>query len=212
MADISSESSIYVSEKDDMHWIEECLNDSSGQSEESITETKLKASLAEWVVECNIPRSHVSNLLKRLHNDGGLKFLPLDSRTLMASKREKIRVIDMPPGKYHHLPVEPSLHSMLVNAVDSRGDSTPDELRMLINIDGLPLSNSSASDFWPILGKVMGKFCNFFFISIHLSFTFFFLFTECDNVFVAGIYQGPKKPADVNMYLQAFRDDIKNYK
>lgn len=32
----------------------------------------VKQSLVQWVVECNIPRCHVNNLLKRLHNDAKL--------------------------------------------------------------------------------------------------------------------------------------------
>lgn len=132
------------------------LDDNEALDGQSLLEKKVKTSLVDWVVECNIPRSHVNNLLKRLNNDAGLTYLPLDWRTLMSSKRGKVKVIDMPPGQYHHLEVEPSLHAILVS-MEARGMPIPDEMYILFNIDGLPLSNSSSSDFWPILCKVRGN-------------------------------------------------------
>lgn len=117
----------------------------------------VKNSLIEWVVKGNIPRIHVCHLLKKLHFDEGLNFLPLDWRTLMTSRRGKVLVIDMPPGKYQHFSVRASLYSILCS-MESRNIAIPDELNILFNIDGLPLSKSSMSEFWPILCKVIGTY------------------------------------------------------
>lgn len=90
--------------------VDEYLSDNSeGSPDKTELESTVKQSLIKWVVDCNIPRSHVTNLLKRLQNDANLTFLPLDSRTLMSSKREKIEVREMPPGKYQHFDTVASL-------------------------------------------------------------------------------------------------------
>lgn len=60
-------------------------------------QSAIKDSLVQWVAECNIPRCHVSNLLRRLNKDAKLSFLLLDARTLMLSKRDKVVLKDIPP-------------------------------------------------------------------------------------------------------------------
>lgn len=119
-------------------------------------EDTVKQSMIQWVAQCNIPRCHVSNLLKRLHHDAQLTFLPLDARTLLSSKREKLDLVDIPPGKYYHFSVENGLVDMLTE-MDKRGKDIPNELKLLVNVDGIPLSKSSSSEFWPILVKVLGE-------------------------------------------------------
>lgn len=116
----------------------------------------VQQSLRQWVIECNIPRNHVSNLLKRLKNDAKLEFLPLDRRTLLSSTRSKVSLIDVPPGKYKHLNVENSLQLAIISIVNS-GQPVPKCLSLVMNIDGLPISKSSRSEFWPILFKVKGN-------------------------------------------------------
>ena len=124
----------------------------------------------------------------------------------MSSKRGKVDVIDMPPGKYYHFQVEPAMHAILV-AMEAKGISIPEEVFILFNIDGLPLSNSSSSDFWPILCKVLGNsICYFYLVAYFQSFIFRFL--GWDDVFVAGIYHGTKKPQDINAFLAFFKEDI----
>lgn len=39
------------------------LDDNEALDGQSLLEKKVKTSLVDWVVECNIPRSHVNNLL-----------------------------------------------------------------------------------------------------------------------------------------------------
>jgi hypothetical protein len=76
-------------------------------------EAVTKSSIAEWVIECNIPRCHVSNLLRRLKLDCGLSFLPLDSRTLLKTMRNKPNVRVVPPGQYAHFGLVNGLLSLL---------------------------------------------------------------------------------------------------
>ena len=136
---------------------DEYSSDSSNGSTAQIKhESTIKQSLIQWVVDCNIPRCHVTNLLKRLNRDAKLKFLPLDARTLMSSKRGKIEVREMPPGKYQHCDIVAALLKILA-AMESSGVEIPEVLYMLVNVDGIPLSKSSSSDFWPILIKILGE-------------------------------------------------------
>ncbi len=53
------------------------LSDENGDDDDVSPDTEefqndVKQSILQWVVECNIPRCHVSNLLKRLHKDAKL--------------------------------------------------------------------------------------------------------------------------------------------
>lgn len=148
-------------ETDVFLWPENDFDEYSSDSSDGSTaqiklESTVKQILIQWVVDCNIPRCHVTNLLKRLHSDAKLQFLPLDARTLMSSKRGKIEVREMPPGKYQHCDIVASLLKILA-AMELSGVEIPEVLYMLVNVDGIPLSKSSSSDFWPILIKILGE-------------------------------------------------------
>ncbi|EFN67070.1 hypothetical protein EAG_00205, partial [Camponotus floridanus] len=60
-------------------------------------------------------------------------------------------------------------------------------IKISINIDGLPLSKSSQRQFWPILGFI----------------------ADFKKVFVIGIYYGTEKPTDSNEFLQKFVNEAK---
>lgn len=50
----------------------------------------------------------------------------------------------------------------------------------MVGVDGLPLSRSSSSQFWPILA---------------------FVYSHYNYVFPIGVYHGNTKPEDSNIYL-----------
>jgi len=111
--------------------------------------TAVKNKLAEWVVSCRIPHLHVQN-------HANLQYLPLDTRTLLKSNRGKLSFIDVPPGKYYHVGVEPLLIAFLLE-LKSQGIPIPNEICLFMNVDGIPLSTSSSSEFWPILFRIVGE-------------------------------------------------------
>ena len=123
--------------------------------DENEFESIVKQSLIQWVVDCNIPRCHVSNLLNILHRDANLTFLPLNSRTLLSSKRGKLQLTDKPPGKYQHFDVAAAFLNVL-EAMAAAGKEIPNVLYILVNIDGIPLSKSSSSDLLAIIFKDLG--------------------------------------------------------
>ena len=61
-------------------------------------------------------------------------------------------------------------------------------IKLLINVDGVPISKSSGSQFWPILGLIMG--------------------IPNSKPFLIGIYHGTSKPDDSNSYLEDFTTDM----
>lgn len=61
-----------------------------------------------------------------------------------------------------------------------------------MNIDGLPLANSSSIQFWPILGKIDQS-----------------LYNKLDP-FIVAVYCGQSKPLDVHEYLKDFIQEYKN--
>lgn len=62
-------------------------------------------------------------------------------------------------------------------------------VKLNINIDGLPLSKSSGSQFWPVLGEVISDDVYF-------------------STFTIGIYHGMTKPSNVNEFLKPFVDEM----
>ena len=115
--------------------------------------------LRQWASTTQVPYVHVSSLLKVLR-DAGLTHLPQDSRTLLKSLRGKLLFEDMPPGKYRHFDLEPSLVRFLV-ALQSKGIPISSEIKLLFNADGLPLTKSGFNEFWPILVRIQGTCTNY---------------------------------------------------
>lgn len=141
---------------------------------------RMKSSLAEWAIQCNIPRSHVNNLLRRLKSDCGLN-LPIDSRTLLKTMRSKPSLSNVFPGQYAHFGLAKGLLTLLSY---HNIDSTVTKVRFIVHVDGIPISKSSGSQFWPILCSIHGY--------------------EEIKVVIIGIYHGFKKPTNVNDFLYDF--------
>jgi len=140
--------------------------------------------LAEWVVKHGIPNTATSDLLKILKSCYD-PTLPTDARTLMKTdlSNNVIPLKDVNPGKYFHFGIANSIkNNYLFN----------DEnyiLKLVIEIDGLPLTKSSNSTFWPILCYVR---------------------PNSESVFPIGLYWGNAKPSDSNEFLIDFYTEIRD--
>lgn len=66
----------------------------------------------------------------------------------------------------------------------------PNSIDISVNIDGLPLSKSSNSTFWPILYKIINV-------------------ENTSTVLLAALYHGTDKPKNVNEYLYDFIEECK---
>jgi hypothetical protein len=143
--------------------------------------------LCAWAINEKIPLKSLSSLLKilRYHNKNDFKSLPLDARTLLQTPRStEIRKVH--PGLYWHNGLKKCLLKYLTEINQLGNDSnenSSNQLHLIINIDGLPISKSSNSQFWPILGIIF----------------------ETNYVFLIGLYHGyDKKPLDTHAFLDDF--------
>lgn len=102
--------------------------------------------LRMWVLSHNITRRSVNELLKILNNIG-LNWLPMDSRSLCKTPRSS-NVISMDNGQYWYNGIATNLRLLFA---DVRSNLT---LKLNVNVDGIPLMKSSATQFWPILANI----------------------------------------------------------
>jgi len=148
----------------------------------------LASDLCKWANEFQINQVALTSLLQVLsrhgHND-----LPRDARTILNTPRPGTHNIKtLSKGQYVHYGLLKALTSVanrFPHAFDNR-----DIIHLDLNIDGLPISKSSKSQLWPILGRISD-----------LPFT----------PFVIGVYHGYQK-ACLSEFLQPFVDEYLNLK
>lgn len=121
-------------------------NDHSQNNQERQELEKLRA----WSIEYNIARRALNDLLKLLVSFG--LDLPIDSRTLMQTPKS-VNISDVANGKFWFNGLECNLRRIL-NKVNRDMN-----ISLNINIDGLPLFNSSKIQMWPILINLNGDQC-----------------------------------------------------
>lgn len=160
-------------------------DDSASSADESPCPTEFRENLRVWAIKNNITHVAVNNLLEILRPVGGqLGLLPKDARTLLETAKAVERKI-CPPGEYWHR----GLYAALVENLSLLEiPCDVNTIKLQINVDGLPVSNSSKGQFWPILGRVTGLI---------------------DKPFVIGLYYGHSKPESVEDFLRAFLDEAK---
>ncbi|CAI6377781.1 unnamed protein product, partial [Macrosiphum euphorbiae] len=112
----------------------------------------LNIKLKNWALECNDPHSTLNKLLYILNKEDDpslFQTLPLDSRTLLNSGCSKTtNIINIHPGTYYHFGLSEGITRHLLKFKHN------DEVKVIIGVDGLPLSKSSGSQFWPILAYI----------------------------------------------------------
>lgn len=140
-------------------------------------------SLAHWAVDYNVPQNTINKLLEILKYKAKLSFIPKDCRTLLHSNSTKVLNLREvhPNGMYYHFGLRNGIlrFSSILTLQES--------IQIAVGIDGLPISKSSSSQFWPILAYIM---------PYH------------KYVFPVGIFHGHKKPSDSNNYLSDFIAEV----
>ncbi|KYN14547.1 hypothetical protein ALC57_13244, partial [Trachymyrmex cornetzi] len=144
--------------------------------------------LCNWANEFQINQNALTSLLRILSRHGH-DDLPRDARTLLNTPRPGTHdVKTLSKGEYVHyglLKAFISIDNRFPHAFDYC-----DVIYLDLNIDGLPISKSSKSQLWPILGRISG-----------LPFA----------PFVIGVYHGYQK-ACLAEFLQPFVDEYLNLK
>lgn len=105
--------------------------------------------LRSWVLEFHISHRAV-NQLQKLLISFGLNWLPKDSRTLMQTPK-LVNISDMGNGKFWYDGLSNNLKRISSNLKEYSNIS------LNINIDGLPLFDSSRIQMWPILISINGE-------------------------------------------------------
>ena len=145
--------------------------------------------LAAWAVQCQIKQVHVDKLLILLKSFPDIEIfnaLPSTCRTLVNTVRKTfLKKVD--PGHYFHFGIKNgvilALRQLGIKSLRNK------KIRLLINIDGISISKSSGSQFWPILGRILG--------------------INHSKVFLIGIYNGKAKPSDANLFLEDFVTEMR---
>ncbi|OXA39242.1 hypothetical protein Fcan01_25989 [Folsomia candida] len=161
-------------------------NCDSNEEENCDTEVELlKQQLNQWSNKHVISQCATSELLKLLKKHNCFTSLPSDSRTLKGTRRH-FNVKPIPPGEYVHLGLSNGIQNYL-----NRVKPQETKVEILVNIDGIPISKSSKSELWPILCAVREK-----------------QFKQ--HPFCVGVYHGPAKPKDHNLFLFEFVEECNN--
>ncbi|CAG7726050.1 unnamed protein product [Allacma fusca] len=143
--------------------------------------------LRKWVPDYKVPSNAVSDLLKLLRNFPPFQELPNDCRTLLKTPRTTL-VRDVAPGHYCHFGLKKQLLRIISSLTESEKLKLGSQIKLQINVDGLPLLKSSTQQFWPILGYIKGS---------RLS------------VFAIGLFCGNTKPDSSVEYLKEFISELK---
>ncbi|XP_046388085.1 uncharacterized protein LOC124157429 [Ischnura elegans] len=161
-----------------------CSSSSSDSdcSEGNLSNADLYHELSLWAG--NIPRHKVTSLLKILKKHSCFKNFPVDVRTLRKTPRS-LEVEKLGLGEFVYLGVAESLKYELM----CLNDVSFEDIKLQINVDGLPLTRSSGSQFWPILASVVDR-------------------TEMARPFLVAIYWGHQKPMSCEQYLTPLLNEL----
>lgn len=142
-----------------------------------------RTQLAQWAIKHNISNVAVSDLLKIVNSCYDTS-MPIDARTLLKTdiSGSNIPLKDVLPGKYYHFGIANGIRNHLI--IENQNDQL---IKLVIGIDGLPLTKSSRSTFWPILCYIR---------------------PHSNIVFPIGIYWGHDKPSDSNDFLRDFYEEV----
>ncbi|XP_032786347.2 uncharacterized protein LOC116923900 [Daphnia magna] len=157
--------------------IEEFDVDEPAPKEVLAGKLSLKAQLATWKIENNIEFSKCDQLLKILHPYH--PDLPLSTRTLVRTPTKAVSLKNISPGKYYHFGIVKGILDTLLSM--NFQELLIDPLPLYVGIDGVHLTNSSSSQFWPIVG--------------HLP------FIKESPPFPIGVFHANSKPTNSNAFL-----------
>lgn len=142
--------------------------------------------LQKWAISNNISHSVLNKLLNgvlRKHFPDS-KF-PKDARTLLATcKKDSLSKLSVTSNNFIYFGIKSTISYMLKKhrVILKHTDS----IKLAINIDGLPISKSTGSQFWPLLGCIKS------------------IKTVEKEVFLLGIFHGYEKPENSDILLNDF--------
>ena len=160
-------------------WTARAVDSDIEEMSDDDNKASLRDRLANWGSTFNISRVALSHLLAVLHTD--LPDFPKDGRTLLNTPRY-IEITHVAGGDYYYFGVKYWLQILLDNF-----SPTSDHLLLHVNIDGIPLFNSSSVCAWPVLGSVQ---------------------QIGGNVFPIAVFCSNRKPQSVHEYVHDFVSEM----
>ena len=137
----------------------------------------------EVIVKRGIGRSAFNDMLSvfQKHNVGNF---PKDGRACVGALR-KVHTVPMFDGRFYHFGLVPAVVLALKHV-----KLNSNRISVQVCTDGLPISKSSSTCFWPILCRVISDD----FVS---------------KVFIVSLYSGSSKPFNAQIFFKPFLDDVK---
>ena len=165
------------------------INDEVNRSSENILDQNIKyeqfnirEDIASWCVQFQISEAAGNGLLKcwrKYHPE-----LPQNIKTLKKTPNEVSgEIVELAGGKYLHNGLRKNVEKFL--AVYKIKEVV---LKIDIGVDGIPLTKSSNSQLWPILGNIV----------------------PYKEVFIIGVFHGNKKPICADAFLKQFLDEMRS--
>jgi len=165
-------------------------SDSDNYSSDHDNSESILTNIKNWAVQHNISHLALSNLLKVLKtNHNCFHYFPNDSRTLLKTNvsKQPLQIQAINPGTFCYFGVVNGIKSCI-----GKNNFPDDTIKLHLGIDGLPLTKSTNSQFWPILCCIRN----------------FNSTQPC--VFLVGLYWGHEKPLESNIYLSELVTELIN--
>ncbi|ODM94572.1 hypothetical protein Ocin01_12112, partial [Orchesella cincta] len=165
-------------------------------STDSVCKPSKIQQLAKFAVQHNITHAAMKDLLGLVrewlpHHD-----FPKDPRSLSQTPRN-LKLIPVQNGKLYHFGLTDRLRKAISKGLKpiklpnlESFSNLPNLVTIKIGIDGLPLSKSSYTQFWPILASIDQE--------------------QDSSPFIVTLYEGEKKPASINEFLEPFVTELKS--
>ncbi len=118
----------------------------------------LKKDLLKWAINDGIKDIHLSHLLKILkaHPDADFSKLPATATGLFQRSNHPVDMQIISNREYYSFGLKNQIVKTMAKYPQSE-ISLLSRIELILNIDGLPLYNSSTTNFWPILGALKLK-------------------------------------------------------
>ena len=149
--------------------------------------SNLKKKLMKWSEEFSIKSNAFSSLLKILKGERH-PTLPADCRTLLKTVRKSNLIQNHDGSQMTYFGIVKNLLAHDLKKI-CNGDK---DVKLKINIDGLPISKSTGDQFWPILCQVVSKYKI--------------------SPFLVACYWGKTKPKSVDDFLDCFIKEMHSIK
>lgn len=167
----------------------DCISVQESDCNDTLILPSLRQKLQGWAVKfrSNLTVETIENLLEILR-DEQLPDIPKSAATLLETKSNRnvtvMESLKNTNGYYVYFSIEECLKWVITEEYNE------DVIRLLFNIDGLPLYNNSSQQFWPILALVL-----------HNEYE--------SQPFIVAVYSGDSKPKNVDDYLKDLVTELK---